>query len=358
MVSKTIFVHLFNDRSGSPKVLSQVVRAMSRRGAAIEVLTSSHADGFLSDLPGTRREIFYRRSENKLVTLFYYLVSQAFLFLFCLRYWRQDVVFYVNTMMPFGAALAARLMGKPVIYHVHETSLRPVLLKRFLRLVIGLTASKIVFVSDYLRQAEGFADKRQYVVHNALDVNVEQRPARPAGTVFNVLMVCSLKTYKGVLEFFDVAEKLLGQSSVRFTLVLNAEQEEMDAWLAGIAIPANVALFPRQADVTRFYEQADLLLNLSRPDEWVETFGLTILEGMAHGLPVVVPPVGGPAEIVSDGREGFLISCYETQRVADVIGELAADPEQHLCLARNAQARAKDFCLASFEEKIATVIES
>ena len=357
-MSKLVFVHLFNDRSGSPKVLSQVVRAMSRRGAALEVLTSAHADGFLSGLPGTRREIFYRRSENKLVTLFYYLLSQSFLFLFCLRYWRQDVVFYVNTMMPFGAALAARLMGKPVIYHVHETSLRPALLKRFLRLVIQLTAAKVVFVSDYLRQVEGFADKRQYVVHNALDAAVTPRAERPAGATFNVLMVCSLKDYKGVPEFFDIAGKLMARPEVRFTLVLNAEPAEMETLLAGVAIPANVALFPRQVEVERFYEQADLLLNLSRPDGWVETFGLTILEGMAHGLPVVVPPVGGPAEIVSDGREGFLISCYETQRIADVIGQLAGDRERYLHLARNAQARAKDFCLASFEEKIAGVIES
>lgn len=357
-MSKLVFVHLFNDRSGSPKVLSQVVRAMSQRGTAIEVLTSSHADGFLSDLPGIRREIFYRRSENKLVTLFYYLLSQAFLFLFCLRYWRQDVVFYVNTMMPFGAALAARLMGKPVVYHVHETSLRPALLKRFLRQVISLTARKIVFVSDYLRQAEGFAGKCQYVVHNALDGVVTQRPERAATGTFNVLMVCSLKAYKGVPEFFDIAGKLLDRPEIRFTLVLNADPAEMESLLAGVAIPTNVALFPRQVDVARFYEQADLLLNLSRPDEWVETFGLTILEGMAQGLPVVVPPVGGPAEIVSDGREGFLISCYETGRIAEVIGQLADDREQHLRLARNARARAKDFCLANFEEKIASVIES
>lgn len=357
-MSTLVFVHLFNDRSGSPKVLSHIVRAMYQRGAATEVLTSSHANGFLSDLPGIRRDIFYRRSENKVVTLFYYLLSQAYLFMFCLRYWRQDVVFYVNTMMPFGASLSAYLMGKPVVYHVHETSLRPALLKRFLRQVINLTARKIVFVSNYLGQAEGFSGKNQYVVHNALDDVVTQRCVRHSDEAFNVLMVCSLKAYKGVPEFFDIAGKLLDRPDVRFTLVLNAEPGEIDALLSGMSIPANVTLFPRQADVTRFYEQAHLLLNLSRPDEWVETFGLTILEGMAQGLPVVVPPVGGPAEIVSDGREGFLISCYETQRIAELIGKLALDSELHLHLATNAQARAKDFSLATFEEKIAAVIES
>src|SRR5690606_174306 len=97
MSKQLIFVHLFNDRSGSPKVLSQIVPAMSALGRSVEVLTSSHQDGFLTGLPGQRRQVFYRRSESKLITLFYYLLSQAHLFFSCLRYWPQDVIFYVNT---------------------------------------------------------------------------------------------------------------------------------------------------------------------------------------------------------------------------------------------------------------------
>lgn len=355
-MSKIIFVHLFNDRSGSPKVLSQVVMAMHERGAEVEVLTSDHIDGFLDSLPGRRRQIFYRRSENKLLTLLLYLVSQALLFMYCLRYWRQDTVFYVNTMMPFGAALAAKFMGKPVIYHVHETSLRPRLLKVFLRLMIKLTATKVIFVSSYLREVEGFSNVPQFVVHNALDADFADAKFK-SSQLFTVLMVCSLKIYKGVLEFFDVARLLLGRPSIHFTLVLNAEQTEIDAFLGGMVVPENVKLFSRQSNVARFYSESSLLLNLSRPDQWVETFGLTILEAMAYGLPVVVPPVGGPAEIVTDGREGFLISSYEVQEIASAIERIASDSELHLLLSRNALLRASDFDLNNFKENIAKVID-
>lgn len=261
-------------------------------------------------------------------------------------------------MMPFGAALAARLMGKPVIFHIHETSIRPNLLKQFLRLVIRFSATKIIFVSDYLRNTESFGNKRQYVVHNAIDLERVQMPVKTVDTPFSVLMICSLKTYKGLLEFLSIAERLISKRTVHFTLVLNADPEEIDVWFKNISISPNVTLIPRQADVAPFYTQADLLLNLSRPDEWVETFGLTILEGMAYGLPVIVPPVGGPSEIVTDGQEGFLISCYETSRIVEVIERLADDPEFHSRLARNACRRAKDFCQASFEEQIAGIIHS
>lgn len=356
-MKKIIFVHSFNDRSGSPKVLSQVVRAVKRHNVEVEVLTSGHGNGFLSELPCIRREIFYRRSESKLLTLIYYIASQFTLFLYCLRYWRQDVSFYVNTMMPFGAAMAALLTGKAVIYHVHETSLRPKLLKIFLRFIIAWSASKIIFVSEYLCRKEGFKDKRQYVVHNALDGHIKTRPCRELRETFNVLMLCSLKKYKGVFEFLEVAKNLIGNDYISFTLVLNADQEEVNFWGNETAIPSNVNLYSRQADVSSFYENADLLLNLSRPDEWVETFGLTILEGMSYGLPVVVPPVGGPTEIVRDGHEGFLISCYDTCRILEVIVQLSVDPEYHLSLARNAEARAQDFSLAKFERKIIGIVD-
>lgn len=355
-MTRLIFVHLFNDRSGSPKVLSQVVMAMHQRGKEVEVLASDHSDGFLDGLPGSRRNIFYRRSENKLLTLLLYLISQTRLFVFCLRYWRQDISFYVNTMMPFGAALAAKFMGKPVIYHVHETSLRPKALKFFLRLIIRLTATKVIFVSNYLREVEGFKGVSQFVVHNVLDANFAETPVK-SFQPFTVLMVCSLKTYKGVVEFFEVAELLLTHPSICFTLVLNAEQVEIDAFLDDMVIPGNVKIFSRQSNVTQFYSEASLLLNLSRPDQWVETFGLTILEAMAHGLPVVVPPVGGPAEIVTDGQEGFLISCYEVQKIASIILQIADSSELHSLLSNNALKRASDFDLDNFNENIAKIID-
>lgn len=355
-MKKIVFVHLFNDRSGSPKVLSQVINVAHRLNFDIETLTSSHKNGFLDKPPGVVNSIYYRRSEIKLLTLVYYLISQVGLFFSCLRYRNQNVLFYVNTMMPFGAALAAWLTRKKVIYHVHETSIKPAALKFFLRGIIRITASKIIFVSNYLLQREGFDSKEQYVIHNAINIDTVKSRARLTGDSLDVLMVCSLKPYKGIYEFIKIAERLLSNPLVRFTLVLNAEPEELKAWFSNTTVPSNVFLFPKQSNVRKFYEQADLLVNLSRPSECIETFGLTILEGMANGLPVVVPPVGGPAEIVSNGSEGFLISSYETQKIADIIEQLLCDPEHHTRLAYNARARAKEFCLAKFEEKISSII--
>ena len=356
-VKKLVFIHLFNDRSGSPKVLSQVIQAAANQRILTHVLTSAQGEGFLTGLGDVQAPLFYRRSENKLLTLGYYLVSQGLLFMQCLKYRRQNVVFYLNTMMPFGAALAGKLLGIPVYYHVHETSIKPDLLKRFLRLVIARTCTQVVFVSHYLRQVEGFARLPQVVIHNALDTRREPEPRARLGKVFSSLMVCSLKAYKGVLELLALARRSLGDRHLSFTLVLNASSREVEHYFASLEVPANVKIYPRQTDVSQFYASADLLLNLSRPDGWVETFGLTILEGMYHGLPVIVPPVGGPAELVRDNVEGYLISAYETERLHRALCRIASQPETYRRLSVNAAARARDFRLEVFEAKCSRLFE-
>lgn len=349
-----VFVHLYNDRSGSPKVLAQVIEVLHRAGRSGELLSSGDRDGCLSAVPVRRRRLFYWRSENRWLTLFWYALGQLFLFFQCLRYWPRNVCFYINTMMPAGAALAAWLMGKPVIYHIHETSIRPPLFKRCLRAVIRLTAGKVVFVSGFLRQAEGFAGKDQRLLYNAVEPPLEQGHSKFG---FDVLMVCSLKTYKGVDEFVYLASGLQHRAEMRFTLVLNADQAEIDHYFSTFALPDNLTLVARQQDVTPFYRRSSVLLNLSRPDEWIETFGLTIVEAMSHGLPVIVPPVGGPAEIVRHGVEGFLMPGADTQAIAECIERWLTDPGCYRAFSQRARARAADFCPQAFERALLDIVD-
>lgn len=72
-------------------------------------------------------------------------------------------------------------------------------------------------------------------------------------------------------------------------------------------MPEHLFIFPAQKDVHSFYQEAHLVLNLSHPEQWVETFGMTALEAMSYGLPVIAPPVGRPVELVTDDFNGYRI---------------------------------------------------
>ena len=256
-MKKHIFVHLLNDFSGSPKVLSQVITTVQEKGMALALYTGKSASGFLSGLTTNHHQYFYKRSENKWMTLVNFMSSQLILFFKLLKYMNKDVVIYVNTMLPFGAALAGFIMRKPVIYHVHEISLTPLALKSFLRAVIRLTAKKIIFVSKSVQSSEQFSEKKEYVVYNALSDsfvnNALNQNNVKAKERFNVLMLASLKAYKGVQEFIEIAKSLESNAHISFTLVINATQKDVNVYFRDKYLTNNIEILSSQSDVCLLY---------------------------------------------------------------------------------------------------------
>src|SRR5699024_6539744 len=58
-----------------------------------------------------------------------------------------------------------------------------------------------------------------------------------------------------------------------------------------------------------------------------ETFGQTLQEAMATGLPVVAPAAGGPLDIVKEGETGFLYAPEDDDDMVRAVDRLAADPQ-------------------------------
>jgi glycosyltransferase involved in cell wall biosynthesis len=72
----------------------------------------------------------------------------------------------------------------------------------------------------------------------------------------------------------------------------------------------------------------------------VELLGLTVLEAMASGTPVVCSRVGGVAEIVEDGVTGFLVEPGDVDGLRDRLDRLLRDRALAARLGRNARERA------------------
>src|SRR2546421_5438680 len=81
-----------------------------------------------------------------------------------------------------------------------------------------------------------------------------------------------------------------------------------------------------QVEAEEWYDSADVLVVPS----WYEPFGMVILEGMLYGLPIAAADVGGPSEILEDGRTGLLFPPRDADGLASALIALLSDPK--LCL--------------------------
>jgi D-inositol-3-phosphate glycosyltransferase len=100
------------------------------------------------------------------------------------------------------------------------------------------------------------------------------------------------------------------------------------------------------------YRDADLFLFPTR----YESFGLVVIEAMAAGLPVIVSDVIS-AGIVTDGRNGVVISGHQPSDYAEALRHLAS-PAARAVIAEASTEDARRFSAGSFGARYAAVAES
>ncbi|RGX77560.1 glycosyltransferase family 4 protein [Bacteroides stercorirosoris] len=360
-MNRIICFHLFNDYSGSPKVLKMVLEGLLKKGCQVDLVSSK--GGALDELlhyKNLRKHSYpYRFSNNPVITMLRYSTVQIYTFLLAFRWlFHKDVVFYINTLLPIGSALAGRIMGKHVVYHYHENAFVKGTFYKGLATAMQKLAHEIICVSEY--QASFLQrEKGVMVVPNALPKNFVNRLTPNLQTAFErkqILMLGSLKLYKSPLEFIELAQSL---PQFIFVLVINDTKENIDIFIEEhkINVCKNLTIYPRQNDVVPFYNQASLVLNLSNKKQFVETFGLTALEAMSAGMPVIVPTEGGIAEMVADGENGYKIDVQNLNLIAECIKTILSDETLYMELAKNAFSYSKRFSEVEMVNRIETILD-
>ncbi|WFE27040.1 glycosyltransferase family 1 protein [Solwaraspora sp. WMMD791] len=101
------------------------------------------------------------------------------------------------------------------------------------------------------------------------------------------------------------------------------------------ALPAVRFLGARHgADLARLYASLDVFAHTGPH----ETFGQTVQEAQASGVPVIVPAAGGPIDLVASDVTGLLVPPGDGAALAAAVADLVADPARRSRLGRAARA--------------------
>ncbi|SNT65603.1 Glycosyltransferase involved in cell wall bisynthesis [Asanoa hainanensis] len=216
--------------------------------------------------------------------------------------------------------------------------------------VLGRAVDRVVAQSqDELRELVrmGVPRSRLVLIPGGVDDELFQPegPARDRGPRRRVLSVGALTARKGhqdvisALRLVPDAECVVVGGPPAESLDTDPAARELRALADRYDVGDRVRLVGRvpRLEMPLWYRSADLLV--AAP--WYEPFGLSPLEAMACGVPVVGTAVGGIAETVVEGLTGDLVAPRDPRALGTAIRRLLGDPVRHLAYATAAIDRAR-----------------
>ncbi len=210
---------------------------------------------------------------------------------------------------PWVAALAPRKGAKAIFVQGYEAA--PWRFEPALDAVWRLPLTKIVVASWLAELArERFGDANAYLVPNSVDTHHFCAPPRGRQPRPTLGMLYSTLRAKGA----DVAVAALERVRARVP-ELRVIAFSVDRVSAEMPLPAWIEFHyrPPQDEIPRLYARCDVWLCASRR----EGFSLPALEAMACRCPVVSTRMGGPADFVEEGVNGFLVDVQDAAALSE-----------------------------------------
>ena len=211
-------------------------------------------------------------------------------------------------------------------------------------------SDRITAVSEYLRKetvaAFGCTGCQVEVIHNFVDPTVYDRAAYPhalaplVGSDRKILIhISNFRAVKRVRDVVRVFARVRREMPSVLVMVgdgperVDAEQEARQ-----LGVEHEVHFLGKIETVAPLLASADLFLLPSQS----ESFGLSALEALASGVPVVASRAGGLPEVVRDGETGALCAIGDVEGMAGAAAHILGDPARWRTMSGAAAADARE----------------
>lgn len=252
---------------------------------------------------------------------------------------------FANVFAGFAASL---LRGVPLLIHHHtewtgDHPWRQVFAEKW----AAGRADRILSVSRAVARSvieEGIGSERKVeVLYNGVDL--QRFPFRKRSVGGGIVSVGSLVPHKGqevlIRAMTDIRSRVPDST---LTIVGDgSERARLERLSDELDMKGAVRFTGRVADVGEYLSDADLF---ALPSLEREGLGISILEAMASGLPVVATECGGIVEIVENERNGLLVPPGDSAALSNALLRLMQERELSVRMAENARDRVeKEFTL-------------
>lgn len=313
---------------GAQVILADLAYGLQRRGHEVTLFAraGSYLEGISIEpivVPDSVQPATFVQSESSsTVAEGFFAQAHLFLSLF-LRLQQQSQAFDLIHVHAFdwpAYTLSALVRDIPVLHTLHLPALAPEINQALRTLDQQGHPLTLIAVSQSCAQTYARFTSIDAVVHNGLnvaDIPFQDKLSRNAP----LLYAGRISPEKGVEAAISIAQK------ARLPLLIMGEiydQRYFDLRIAPLLTQAGPGIrYLGQMRREKVWEVMSHAACLLCPINWEEAFGLTTIEAMATGTPVIAYRRGAMAEIIQHGQTGFLVEPGDEVQAVEAISRLA-----------------------------------
>ncbi|MDA3815136.1 MAG: glycosyltransferase family 4 protein [Patescibacteria group bacterium] len=282
-------------------------------------------------------------------------------------------VIHAHDWLSFEAGITAKkVSGKPLIVHIHATEfdrggVGRVNQEVYNREKEGMEkADRVIAVSNFTKgiimEHYGIPSEKIEVVHNGMDDTESKsfekeellKTFKDAGYK-TVAFIGRITVQKGPDYFLKMAKKVLDYNKkVIFIVAGSGDMERQIMRQTGeLEISDKVFFtgFLRGKKLYNLFREADIFVmpSISEP------FGLTPLESLINGTPVLISKQSGVSEVL---KNALKVDFWDTDEMANKILTTLSSEPMRVCLARNGELEAKRIKWDSAADKCISIYNS
>jgi L-malate glycosyltransferase len=341
---------------GSGVVATELGKALAERGHSIHFLSYA----FPMRLQGFSGNIIYHEVETSNYPLFdfpLYTLALASKMVEVVKYEKLEIL-HCHYAIPHAtsAYLAKQMLNIPqlkVITTLHGTDITLVGLEPSFLPTIKFSIEQsdgVTAVSRFLREktlTHFGIEKDIEVIPNFVDINkykrIDASKVRNEWAPANEKILAHTSNFRPVKRVQDVIRIFSAvQKKVPSKLILigdGPDRSLCEMLCRELEIDEHVKFLGKQLEIVDLLSAADLFLMPSQS----ESFGLSALEAMACGVPVVSTSVGGLPELNIHNQTGFIAEIGDVERMARYAVDLLTNPVKHKNFSEAARKRAMEF---------------
>jgi len=336
----------------------QVARHLVKRGHEVHILTYKHP-GYTTDnviegihihrlgpFPIRGVQPYFRRA----------LIQGIGIILYGLRI-EFDIIQASQTLPLIPAKILSILKKRPIVAVYHDVygyhfSLRDKgVIKGLIRgslekMTLNQEYNGVIAVSNSTKSKlvnYGVSRNKLHVIYEGVDLEYIDSINSDKKSRLLILYVGRLVAHKCIedlLDSFKIVQKKI-QLARLMIVGTGPRRQELEAYSSQLGIEECIQFTGYVSDKKKYQlmKQADVLVLPSV----MEGFGLVLIEAMACGTPVIAVDLGGPKEVVSDNKTGFLVSPRQPKEIAEMILIILRNHELRQVMSKDARLRVEDF---------------